>query len=69
MDEKVSIVDKAFGEQLYKWKEPEPAEPVEGVEDKGIPCYYEASAVNDVIGKEGLEYVMVLFSAQYCPPC
>lgn len=66
MDEKVSVIDKVFGEHLHKWKEP--AE-VEGNEDLGSQCYFEATPVNDVIGKEGLEYVLVLFSAQYCPPC
>ena len=53
MDESVSYVDKAFGEVLHKWKEPEPVEPVEGVELTGRPCYFEEVPVGDVIGKEG----------------
>ena len=31
--------------------------------------YFSSTPVDEVIGKEGQEYVLVLFSAQYCPPC
>ena len=68
-------MDKVFGEHLHKYKEPEPpVEPADGqeAEDKpqeGAEVYYETVPVGDVLGKEGLEYVLILYSADYCPPC
>ena len=66
-------MDKVFGEYLHKYKEPAPVEEAaEGQEEKpleGMPQYYEAVPVQDILGKEGLEYVFIVFSAEYCPPC
>ena len=72
-------MDKVFGSTLCIYKEPEPpADPIPATEEEGaeqqpaaigLGDYYTSVPVEQVVGKEGLEYIMVLFSAEYCPPC
>ena len=67
-------MEQIFGENLIKYKEPEPKEAPEGEAEAPAdpdekPVYYTTVPTAEFFAKEGLEYVLVLFTAKYCPPC
>ena len=70
-----------FGEHLVKYKEPDPAEVAEANEERvgedgeilsprPPPAYYTKVSTAEFFARENPpQYVGVVFSAQYCPPC
>ena len=71
------MVEKVFGDYFVKCKViPEPEKPADAeaaVEDEHMEVeehqFYEEAAVEDVLIKTNTQYVAVLFTAEYCPPC
>ena len=76
------MVERVFGDYFVKCKViPEPEKPAEAeaeveaaVEDEHKEeapqhQFYEQTNVEDVLIKTNTQYVAVLFTAEYCPPC
>ena len=67
------MVDKLFGDFLVRYKEPvpvnEPEEPKEDEEQTPVEMTspYEMVTVQEALGKA--QYVIMFFTAEYCPPC
>ena len=73
------MVDKLFGEFLVRYKEPVPVQaaedqPVnrEAEESKSeqpveMTSPYEMVTVQEALGKA--QYIIMFFTAEYCPPC
>ena len=69
------MVDKLFGDCLVRYKEPVEVEkeaPIDGAEDleeevveKADP--FEFVDITEALGKA--QYVIMFFTAEYCPPC
>ena len=64
-------MELVFGETLHKYQEPEAVEEQPGDEGKpkDLGKYYTEVPTADILGKEGVEYILVVFTAEYCPPC
>ena len=65
-------MEQVFGETLHKYQEPEAVVEQPGDEEAKpaqLGNYYSEVPTIDVLGKEGLEYILVVFTAEYCPPC
>ena len=75
------MVERIFGDYFVKCKViPEPEHPKEDaaaavenehmeVDDKPAHQFYERVSVEDALVKTNTQYVAVLFTAEYCPPC
>ena len=67
-------LQELFGETFVKYQEqPEAAEPAEGAEEGAAaaekPPYFSSHPIADVLQKDNLRYIGVVYSAKYCPPC
>ena len=57
-------LQELFGDYLVKYSE----QPVTA-EDEGTPVHYTKHTIEEVLQKDNLRYIGVVFSAKYCPPC
>ena len=77
------MVERVFGDYLVKCKViPEPEAPAKEEAEAQVPVedehmeeekpahqFYEQVSVEDALIKTNTQYVAVLFTAEYCPPC